>query len=702
MNEVNVAEVDVKVEEVKKVDKEVVPLEQPYKNIPQFIDREKSWLEFNKRVLEQALRPDMTYNKKLEFIGIASNNLDEFISVRFSGIYHQHKNQESHRNRELYKQLIRDIKEQKNRINDVASQLLSIGVVEKQIHKREEVISNEVIRYFEKEIYPVLTPIMVGKNKEVPRFNDDDLNLFIKLKSEETGDVSYAFLQIPHQLERVAKIGGKYYHIENIIIDMLHRLFNSGTIVAKLLFKVTKEYDSEIDSNDQISIIDRVNDVLVKREENNIIFLDINCLGKPIAEMAQPIRKLYKLLKVEKKHIYYLTNPSHLRVLNQRYLMEDPFKKIYPAGLASFDLLPPLKPTIPSELDSAESILEYLDDDDLILHHPYESFDVFVGFLREASNDPDVITIKQTLYRVSSEKSPIIKALCNAAMSGKKVTVMLELLARFDEKQNIKLINTLNRAGCNIVYSIDGLKTHAKMCIITKRTKKGVVTYSHVGTGNYNEKTAKVYTDISYFTSNRVLGKELTEVFNMITGFSKPIHLNRVLYSPNTLRNGLMELITEYAKLSTGDNPSTITIKINSLSDFEMVTFLHQTLRNYPTLQMNIICRGICSMSAIHPNLTIKSIVGRFLEHSRIYSFEHNGKSVTYISSADLLTRNLDKRIEIMTPIYDKSCNKRIRSILDTFLKDNVNSYIMEGENYKHINDDTSQNNCHKDFIRRS
>ena len=680
---------------------EVVPtMEQPRKVIPRFIDREKSWLDFNKRVLEQAMRADMPYNKRLEFIGIAANNLDEFISVRFSGIYHQHKISDNHKDREIYKHLIREIKAQKNAINDVASKLLSVGVVEKQISKREDKISNDAIKYFEKEIYPVLTPIMLGKNKEVPRFNDDDLNLFIKLKSEE-GDISYAFLQIPHQLERVAKIGGKYYHIENIIVDMLHRLFNSGTIVATLLFKVTKEYDSEIDSNDQISIIDRVNDVLVKREENNIIFLDINCLGKPIAEMTQPIRKLYKLLKVEKKHIYYLNHPSHLRVLNQQYLMTDVFKKIWPSGLGNATMVP-LKPTIPSELDSASSILDYLDDDDLVLHHPYESFDVFIGFLKEACNDPDVITIKQTLYRVSSEKSPIIKALCNAAMSGKKVTVMLELLARFDEKQNIKLINTLNRAGCNIVYSIDGLKTHAKMCIVTKQTKKGIVTYSHVGTGNYNEKTAKVYTDISYFTSNKVLGKELTEVFNMITGFSKPEHLNRILYSPNTLRTGLMDKITEYAKLSTGTNPSTITMKINSLSDFEMVSFLHHILSAYPTMKMNIICRGICSMPAIHPNLTIKSIVGRFLEHSRIYSFENSGKSITYISSADLLTRNLDKRIEIMTPIYDKSCNKRIRSILDTFLKDDVNSYIMEGDQYKHINDDTSQNNCHVDFIRRS
>lgn len=658
-----------------------------------FINRELSWLAFNRRVIEQANRQDIPFHKRLTFIGIADNNLDEFISVRFAGLHHTSSDGDSQYRD--YQKVLAQILEQKSIILNKASSLLSNVKLNDAIKSIDEPVPNKVIKYFEKEIYPILTPILLGQNKEVPKFNDKDVNLFIKLKGDNGSQ--FAFLQIPHQIDRVVRIDKEYYYTEDIVRSMLPTIFNSVIVDNVILFKVNKEYDAEIDTDDQVSIIERVNDVLIKREENNIIFVEVNTCGKTANDVYPLVRKLLKLLNVSRKHLYLHSSTScNGKVLNQKYLMNEPFKKFHIENDVEYI---PLKPRVPSELDGAKSILDYLDDDDLILHHPYDTYDVFISFLREAASDPDVITIKQTLYRVSSEKSPIIKALCQAALSGKKVTVMLELLARFDEKQNIRLINTLNQAGCNIVYSLDGLKTHAKMCIVTKHTKNGIVTYSHVGTGNYNEKSAKIYTDISYFTSKRIIGKELTDVFNMITGLSIPQDLMRIKYSPNTLRSGLVEEIEKYAKLSTEDEPSILTFKLNSLSDAEFVYYIQDILVKYPTMKLNIICRGICSLPVNLPNLKVKSIIGRYLEHSRIYSFSRGGKTKVFISSADLLTRNLDRRIEIMTPIDDKDCRKKLVDILEKFMSDTTNSYELVNSSYVKVEDDG--NNSHSLFIKK-
>lgn len=656
--------------------------------IETFINREISWLAFNDRVIEQSMRTTFSFHKRMSFLGIASHNLDEFISVRFAGIYNQKLEIDTQVVTKEYKKILHRIKEQKNYINKSLETLVNSNetdIKQRLIRHPFKYEDKAIQRYFQRELYPILTPILLGNNKEVPKFDGDDVNFFIKLRDEETHKVSYVFLQIPHQVDRTVRLGKKYYLIDDIILSHIDSIFNNSTVEQTIAFKVTKEYDTEIENNTQISIIDRVNDVLIKREENNIIFLDIDTFGEDNEDIDAIIKKLSKLLHVNKYHIHVNNSSSQsFSVLGQQYLMKEPYKKVV-------EQKPPrmiaLEPKLPSELDSVDSIFDYLDDDDLLIHHPYHTYDVVVGFLQEAANDPNVISIKQTLYRVSSEKSPIIKALCSAAMSGKKVTVMLELLARFDERQNIRLINTLNQAGCNIVYSLEGLKTHGKMCIVTKNTKKGIVTYSHVGTGNYNEKTAKIYTDISYFTSSRIIGKELTDVFNMITGFSKPMELVRVKYSPDTLRLGIMDEFKRCCEASTEEHPSEITIKVNSFSDQDMVAFMQDTMKANPTAKVNIICRGICSIptSTEYPNLTVKSIVGRFLEHSRIYSFTTNGKTRVYVSSADLLTRNLDKRIEIMVPITDKDCRKRIQFILDTLLADTINSYELHGVDYHKV-----------------
>ena len=666
-----------------------------------FINRELSWLDFNDRVIAQYNRTDVPFHDRLTFLGIAASNLDEFISVRFSGLFHDMERSESDELNATYRKVLSRITEQREKINTYVNKGIPERMSNSIVRYGDErfKLTDKLKRYFKHEIFPILTPISLGSNKEVPKFNDNDVNFFIKLASNQEGVKStYCFLQIPHQIPRTIRMGKHYYFVEDIVRSMFDEIFNNSIIESYILFKVIKECDTEVDHDDNISIIDRVNNVLVKREENNVIFLDVEMDHEDLSTSSSLLKKLTKLLKVERKHVYSInTKTVGLRTIAHQYLKVKPFRKVDIEGDVEWKSF---KPKLPSELIDETSIFDYLDDDDLILHHPYHSYDTVVGFIQEAANDPDVISIKQTLYRVSSEKSPIIQALCNAAMSGKKVTVMLELLARFDERQNINLINKLNQSGCNIVYSLEGLKTHCKMCIVTKATKKGIVTYSHVGTGNYNEKTANIYTDISYLTSNRAIGHDLSSLFNMITGFSKPDELKRIKYSPYTLRPTLVDEMTRCCEESSIEDPSHIYIKINSLSDVSMVATMEKLIERYPTCQWHITVRGICSLPALdrYTNVTIKSVVGRFLEHSRIYGFVSKGKDRVYISSADMLTRNLDKRIEILCPINDKSCKARLFDILKTFENDTTNSWYATENGF--IQRELTDVNCHNEFIK--
>jgi polyphosphate kinase len=321
----------------------------------------------------------------------------------------------------------------------------------------------------------------------------------------------------------------------------------------------------------------------------------------------------------------------------------------------------------------------------VLLHHPYESYDVIVDFLREAASDKNVLSIKQTLYRVSSEESPIVKALCKAANNGIKVTVMLELLARFDEKRNLNLIDKLKAAGVSIVYSLENLKTHCKMILVTKKTKKGLHQYSYMATGNFNEKTARLYTDISLFTSSKKFGKDLNTVFNTLTGYSKPNHLEIISVAPNTLRDRLYELIKFEMEEAKKNRKALIKIKVNSICDLGIMDMLKKASR--AGVKIQILCRGICSIKP-DENIAIYSIIGKNLEHSRIYEFYHAGTWKRFISSADLLSRNLDKRIELLIPVKDKDCGKKLNKIFNRiYRKDTFNKFVMKRNgSYKFLN----------------
>jgi polyphosphate kinase len=632
-----------------------------------WIDREVSWLQFNERVIAQACRTDFPMIERFRFIGIAASNLDEFISVRFAHIYNTKDEQEP-----LYTRLLETIREQKQALIDLHNTLLQQVGLSKGI-----VFDADTEEYFDEELFTALSPVAIDSNKELPVFNGLDINLFIKFeKNEDEEDRSrYCIIQIPFQLRRVEDLKVPYYN-EDIIANHLDRIFANRTIEQYLMFKVIKQADIEIDDNPNTPITKRVNKLINRRKEENI-WVDVipskNGSGDDFGGLT---KKLIKLLRIPKKHVFIAT--SEQPILALEFLKKDPYSKFikddekYPAWKK-------FKPTVPSELFGEESIFEYVEDDDLIVHHPYETFELFIEFLREAAEDKNTLSIKQTLYRVSSVDSPVIDALCDAARNGIKVTVMLELLARFDEAQNMRIINRLKEAGVLVVYSIDGLKTHCKICLVTKSTKKGkLLTYSHIGTGNYNEQTAKIYTDISYFTGRSAVAHDLNTLFNMITGFNNlsDLNLKKISYSPITLRTSLEEMIREYSVVATEEDPVVFRFKMNSISDPEMVQTIYQAADN-PHVRFEIICRGICSLVP-RENIQIKSIVGRFLEHSRIYSVEHKDKKELYISSADLLTRNLDRRIEVMIPVNGRKCKKKVEKIFDVLWRDTVNSFIMD------------------------
>lgn len=640
------------------------------KNPRMWIDRELSWLEFNKRVLRQIDRDDMPVQDRLRFIGIADSNLSEFISVRFTERF------KTETDRSFINTLRAKIKEQKKEIEEAYLGMnKDYGLISKVENKED------FHKFYNHSIYTVITPILVGTNKEIPVLDEKDVNFFCKIHPKDKPDEHYyCFIQIPHQVNRFITMKHKTYLIEDIIRCYMDDIFNTCVVDDYVQFVVYKDFTEEINHNNTIKITARINEVLMHRLENNITWMDILVYNP---DKSNIVNKLTKLLKVPKHNIFF-SNDKEDTMIGLHTMSSFKFNRDETEEYRN-KINMDFNPRLPDKLADEHSILNFLEDEDLLVQHPYETYDdTVVRFLQEAANDPKVISIKQTLYRVSSKKSPIINALCDASKNGVKVTVMLELLARFDERQNLSLIAKLKDSGVNIVYSLDGLKTHCKMCLVVKATKKGITIFSHVGTGNYNEKTARIYTDISYFTSRKNVGAELNQVFNMITGISRPSDLKRISYSPITLRPCIMEGMKWVCEAVNPDSnqefPKNIYIKVNSLSDIEMVKYIEELAEQHPDTTFNIICRGICSLP-MRENVKIKSIVGRFLEHSRIYMFNAGKEWKVYISSADLLTRNLDKRIETLIAIEDSASKKKVKNIFSQLWKDTANTWWLNKDN---------------------
>lgn len=622
-----------------------------------FINRELSWLAFNSRVLYYVKDKKLPLNERLKFLSITESNLDEFISVRFSYAY---KNQ----NIEPYKEILSEIKKFKKSQENIFINLKKyleekkkIKIVKvKNLDKKDRSVLYD---YYYNNIFPLLTPVIINSGNYSPNLMSGQLSIAVTMKRDNKE--SLCVIPIFSDTEHIIRIDKNHVVlIEDVIKEFCGKsLFINEEITNICAFRLIKDASVILSHDNNKFIVDRMRDVLDQRNNSEPMFLEIE------KEVSQElIHTLISAFKIPSKHIFYSQ-----AMLNYKRFSEPLFSQ--EESYKSFE------PFVFENYENYDTLFDALKERDILLHHPYDSYDTVVQFIKQSAHDKDVVAIKQTLYRVSSIDSPIVDALCYAAQSGKKVSVLIEIKARFDEENNINLIEKLKHAGATVLLGTEYLKTHCKMCIVIRKENNKLKVYSHMGTGNYNEKTAKQYVDLSFLTSKRKIGTDLLNIFNILSGHSRPDNkLEKIAYSPVTLRKTLEKNIDREIKHAKNGKRAEIFIKVNSISD-NIIDKLYKAASE--GVKVYIICRGICSIVP-KKNLYIKSIVGRFLEHSRIYYFYNNGNPEYYMSSADLLTRNLDRRIEVLISLKDSSVIKQIKWIIKVYKEDKANSFIMNSD----------------------
>ena len=649
----------------------------------QFYNRELSWLGFNYRVLSEARDKNIPLMERLKFLSITASNLDEFFMIRVASL--------------------KDMVHAKYTKKDIAGltpkeqlEIISTGtheLVEKQyntynrsflpalkhngltIVTQYEALNAEqaeyVDRYFMREVYPVLTPMAVDSSRPFPLICNKSLNIAALLMDKKRKDtIDFATVQVPSVLPRIVTIPSEkegetcIILLEQIIEKNIQKLFLNYKVLDATPYRVMRNADLTIDEDEAADLLIEIERQLKKRQWGEAIRLEVE---QGIDKRLLKILK--KELQIQQEDIFTIRGP-----LDLTFLM-----KVY--GMDGFDHLKeePYTPQPPKGLDMDGDLFEQIRQKDILLHHPYETFDPVVNFVRFAAKDPDVLAIKQTLYRVSSN-SPIIASLAQAAENGKQVTVLVELKARFDEENNIVWARKLEKAGCHVIYGLVGLKTHSKITLVVRREEEGIRRYVHLGTGNYNDSTAKLYTDMGMFTCKRAYGEDATAVFNMLSGYSEPLSWNKLALAPTWLRTRFVELINRERDYAAMGKPARIVAKMNSLCDAGIINALYEA--SAAGVQIELIIRGICCLKQGVPGMSetiqVRSIVGTFLEHSRIFYFENDGSPEIYMGSADWMPRNLDKRVEILFPVEDPDLKKEIVHILHTQLADNTKAHLLQ------------------------
>ena len=549
--------------------------------------------------------------------------------------------------------------------------------------KYEELTAEQAVyvdRYFEEDVYPVLTPMAVDASRPFPLIRNKTLNIAALLsskKDEKHKDaVEFATVQVPGVLPRLVPIpadtsensgeveGRTFILLEQIIEKNIDKLFLNYHVLCAHPYRVMRNADLPIDEDEAADLLKEIQKQLKKRQWGEVIRLEVEAsVDKKL------LRFLKDELKVAEEDIFQISGPIDLTFLMKMY------------GLSGCDSLryEPYKPQRVPEIEPGEDIFEAIRGGDILLHHPYETFDPVVDFIRQAASDPDVLAIKQTLYRVSGN-SPIIASLAQAAENGKQVSVLVELKARFDEENNIVWAKKLEQAGCHVIYGLVGLKTHSKIALVVRREEDGIRRYVHLGTGNYNDSTAKLYTDCGIFTCNEAIGEDATAVFNMLSGYSEPLSWNELVLAPIWLRTRFMRLIARETKHAREGKPAKIVAKMNSLCDEGIIAALYEA--SAAGVEIELIVRGICCLKVgipgISENIHVRSIVGNFLEHSRIFFFLNDGEEELYMGSADWMPRNLDRRVEILFPVLDDTLKEKVKHILDVELADNTKAHVLK------------------------
>ncbi|MEI6891202.1 MAG: polyphosphate kinase 1 [Pontiella sp.] len=646
------------------------------KQEPPYFNRELSWLEFNQRVLEEAKDPQNPMLERLKFLAITASNLDEFFMVRIGGLCMARKAGRRKKDpagltpltqlRESYKRAKNMMNELHSCFNDVVSPALKKGGIQ-HVDMGELTGEQEsfVFDLFKEELYPVVTPIAVDPEKPMPQLQSLALHLLVRLQKKGSRDRTdlYAVMSLDRAGSRIIQLpadkGYEYVLREEVLKKYSADWFTGYEVCECALFRITRNADFAVQEKEAPDLLSGMEDVLEERKTGDCIRLEVEA-----AISTDLLTFLCSRLPTSKESVFPLAGVLKLNDFMAMAFVEgfDELKiEPWPAQ-ASPDVVP------------NEPMFDQIAKKDLLFYHPYESFDPVIRFIEEAATDPDTMALKMVLYRTSSN-SAIISALKRAAGNGVNVTVLMELKARFDEARNIGWARDLEQCGVQVIYGVKGYKTHAKICMVVRRESIGVVRYCHFGTGNYNESTAKLYGDISYLTCNPDLGNDASGFFNALCGYAQPRDFNRVSMAPIGMRDRLLEMIDFETSRAVKGKSAHISVKVNSLVDVQLSEKLCEAAQAGVKIQLNI--RGICCLKP-RPNIEITSIIDRYLEHARIIHFHHGGKPIVYISSADWMPRNLDKRLELMVPVEDKACRDRLIQILNVHMDDNQNSWLLK------------------------
>ncbi len=657
------------------MDKKILEKKENYYN------REMSWLLFNYRILNEAKDKTIPLFERIKFLSITASNLDEFFMIRVASLFDlvsadvKKKDIAGLTPNEQLDLIIPETKEMMSSQYSTLNRALLPALMEnglKLVKNYEDLTEKQakfVDKYFEKEVYPVLTPMAVDSSRPFPLISNKTLNIGALIHDKKKGVDDIATVQVPSVLPRVVELpsegeGREIILLEEIIEKNLGKLFLNYEIICAHPYRIMRNADLTIDEDDAADLLKEIEKQIKKRAWGEVIKLEVE------ADMDKRLLKeLKKQLGVSNDVVYNINGP-----LDLTFLMKV-------NGLDGFDHLKNKKytPQPVVGLNYEESIFEQIKRKDILLHHPYDEFTPVIEFIKQAAIDPNVLAIKQTLYRVSGN-SPIVAALALAAENGKQVTVLVELKARFDEENNINWAKKLEKAGCHVIYGLVGLKTHSKIALVVRREDDGIKRYVHLGTGNYNDITARLYTDMGMLTAADSIGEDATAVFNMLSGYSEPPAWNKLIVAPIWMKDRFVKLIEREAENARQGKEARIIAKMNSLCDPVIIKALYEA--SNAGVKIDLIIRGICCLKTgikgLSENITVRSIVGNFLEHSRIFYFYNNGFEDVYMGSADWMPRNLDKRVEITFPVEDEDLKKKVIEIIQIQLADTLKAHIMQ------------------------
>ena len=661
-------------------------------NLPQYYNnRELSWLDFNYRVLQESYDKNNPLLEKLNFISIFSSNLDEFFMVRVAGLKDQVKmgydKPENKAQMTPQEQLdaikIKNtdyVNTQYQRYNELIKELANYDI---EMVKPED-LSDALIKKLEQEfklsVLPTLTPLGIDAYHPFPKLNNKSLNIFVDIDTEDA--INSAIVQIPSLIPRFLTLneGTKQYvvMVEDVITYFINYLFTGYEVLNTFTFRITRNADLTIHEDGAEDLLIEIERFLKERKSGSAVRLELDCRTSE----KENVEWLIDQLEIEDNDIYYLDGPLDLTFLfglvdhlshKLKYLTYEKYTPQPPRSLGN------------------KNIYQLSLERDIFFHHPYESFEPIVDFIRQAADDPNTIAIKQTLYRVSKD-SPIINSLKEAAENGKQVTVLVELKARFDEENNVHWARMLEDAGCHVIYGMTHLKTHSKIALVVKRINNELTSFVHLGTGNYNDKTAKLYTDMGIITTNKDIAEDAINFFNYLSGYSTKPEYNKLIVAPYDIRDVFIDRIDKEIRSHLQHGNGKIMMKMNSLTDKTIIEKLFEA--SQAGVKIQLIIRGICCLKpgipGISENREVVSIVGRLLEHSRIYYFHNNGEAHIYLSSADVMTRNMIKRVEILFPVEDKSIGQRLVNYMNLQLSDNQKGRYQDAQGVYHYVENNS------------